>query len=76
MQRDQFNPQHQNNDTFYKPSVGNAQCINSSDKFPDVGINCDYAIYKYSQAYGEIVSYFRLLAKDNIYNHIIHKKSS
>ena len=25
MQRDQFNQQHQNNDTFYRPSVVNAQ---------------------------------------------------
>ena len=56
MQRDQFNQQHQNNDTFYRPSVVNAQCIIGSEKFPDAGKNFNYAMHKYSQAYGEIVS--------------------
>ena len=65
MQGDQFNQLHQNNNTFYRPSVVNAQCIIGSEKFPDAGINCNYAIDKYSQAYGEIVSCFRHLAKDN-----------
>ena len=37
--RDQFNQQHQNNDTFYRPSVVNAQCTHGSEKFPDAGIN-------------------------------------
>ena len=66
MQRDQFNQQYQNNDTFYRPSVVNAQCIIGSEKFPDAGRICDYAIAKYLQAYGEIVSCFRHLAKNNI----------
>ena len=66
MQRDQFKQQHQNKDTFYRPSVVNAQCINRSEKFPDAGINCNFAIDKYSQAYKEIVSCFRHLAKDSI----------
>ena len=65
MQRDQFNQQHQNNDTYYRRSVVNAQFIIGSEKFPDAGINCKYAIDDYSQAYGEIVSRFRHLAKDN-----------
>ena len=62
MQRDQFNQQHHNNDTFYRPSVVNAQCIIGSEKFPDTGTYCNYAIDKYSPAYGEIVSCFRHLA--------------
>ena len=66
MQRDQFNQQHQNNDTFCRPSVVNAQCIIGSEKPPDAGINCNSAIDKYSLAYGVIVSCFRHLAKDNI----------
>ena len=74
MQRDQFNQQHQNNDTFYRPSVVNAQCIIGSEKFPDAGINCNYAIDKFSQAYGEIVSCFRHLAKDNILQPYITQK--
>ena len=66
MQRDQFNQYHQNIDIFYIPSVVDAQCIVGSEKFPDAGIYCNYAIDKYSQAYGEFVSCFRHLAKDNI----------
>ena len=66
MQRDHLNQQHQNKDTFYRPSVVNAQCNISSEKLPDAGISCNYAIDKYSQAYGEIVSCFRHSAKDNI----------
>ena len=31
-QRDQFNQQHQNNGTFHRPSVVNAQCIIGSEK--------------------------------------------
>ena len=50
MQRDQFNQQHQNNDT--QPSVVNAQCVVGNEN-GKAGINCNYAIDKYSQAYGE-----------------------
>ena len=53
LERDQFNQQHQKNDTFYRPSVVNAQCIIGNEKFPDAGINCNYAIDKRSQAFGE-----------------------
>ena len=66
MQRDQFNEQHQRNDSFYSSSVVNAQRISSSEKLPDAGINCNYAIDNHSQAYGEIVPCFRHLAKDSI----------
>ena len=66
MQRDQFNQQHQKNDKFYRPSVVNAQCIIGSENCPDAGIICIYAIDKFSEAYGEIVTCYRHLAKDNI----------
>ena len=49
MHRHQFNQQHQNINTFYRPSVVNAQCIFVSEKFPDARTNCNY---KYTQAYG------------------------
>ena len=65
MQRNQFN-QQQNKDTFYGPTVVNAQCFVRSEKHPDAGKNCNYAIDKYSQEYGEKVSCFRHLAQDNI----------
>ena len=63
MQRDQFNQQHHNNDTFCRPSVVNAQCIVGSEKFPNAGVICSFAIEKHSQAKAQNVSCFRLLAK-------------
>ena len=66
MQRGQFNQLHQNNVTFYRPSVVNAQAIIGSEKCLGAGINCIYAVEKQSQAYGEIVYCFRQLAKDKI----------
>ena len=74
MQRDHFNQQHQSKDTFYRPSVVNSECIIGSGKYPDAGINCNYPIDKYSQAYGEIVSCFRHLAEDNILQPYITQK--
>ena len=74
MQRDQFNQQHQNNDTFYRSSVLNAQAIIGSEKFPEAGINCKYAIDKYLQAYGETVSCFRPLNKEDILKPFIKQK--
>ena len=38
MQRGQSNQQHQNIDTFYRPSVVNAECIIGSGEIPDAGI--------------------------------------
>ena len=76
-QRGQFKQQHQNHDTFYRASVVNCQINFGFEKYPDAGKICDYAINNYSQAYGEIVSCFRHLAKDNtFYNHTLHKKIS
>ena len=66
MPGDQFNQQHQNLDTFNRPSVVNAQSNIGGEKFPDAGINCHYAFDKNSQAYDEDVSCFRHLAKDNV----------
>ena len=74
MQRDQFNQQHQNNYNFCKSSVVKAQCIIGSEKFLHAGINCNYAIDKYSHAYGETVFSFRHLSKDNILQPYITKK--
>ena len=65
VQRDQFNQQHQNNDTFNRPSAVNAQCFVGSENFPAAGKNFNYAIDKYSQTYSAVVSSFRHLAKDN-----------
>ena len=74
MQRDQFNQQHQNNDTFYGPSVVNPQAIISSEKYPDAGISCIYVFDKFSQPYGEFVSCFRKLAKEGFLQPYITQK--
>ena len=74
MQRDQFNQQHQNNDTFYRPNVVNAHCIIGSEKLPDVGRKRHCAIVKNSQAYVENVSCLRHIAKDNILQPYITQK--
>ena len=74
MRRDQFNQQHQSIDTFYRQSAVNVHCLVGSEKIPDAGINCNYVIDKFSQAYGEIVSCFRHLAKDNVLQPYIRQK--
>ena len=74
IQRDQFNQQHQNIDTFFGPSVVNAQCFIGNEKNPDAGINCNYAFDKYSKRYEANASCFRHSPKDNFYNHILHKE--
>ena len=52
----------------------NAQCIIGGRKFPDAGRDCSHAIDKCSQAYGEIVSCFRQLGKDDsLQPHITQK---
>ena len=55
--------------------MANAQCIIGSEKFPDAGLNCNYAIETYSQAYGEFVPCFRHLTKDNILPPYITQKN-
>ena len=66
MQKDQFNQQHQNVDTLNRPNVVNAQCKIGSESHSNAGIKRNYATDKYSEAYGEDVSLFGHLAKDNI----------
>ena len=74
MQRNQFIQQNQNNVTFYRPFVLNAQAIIGSGKFPDASIYCNYAIDKNSQAYGGIGTSFRHLAKDDFLQSYITQK--
>ena len=74
MHRVQFNQQHKNYITFWRLSVVNALCIIRSEKYRDGGLNCNCAVDKYSQAFGEIVSCFRHKLKIKFYNHIWYKK--
>ena len=69
MQNGQFNQQNQRNDAFFKPTVVNAHCNKGSERNTDAGKNGENATDKCSQAYEEIVSLFRILAKD-IFSHL------
>ena len=66
MQRHQFNQQHRSEHNFSRPSVINAQRFIGIGKYPDAGINFNYAIGNFSQGYGEIDSCFKHFAKDII----------
>ena len=66
LQRHQLHQRQRNNDTVYRPTVVNAQCKISIEKYSDEGMNCTYVIDKNSKARGKIVSCFRPLAKDKI----------
>ena len=46
IQRDQFNQQIRNIDSFYRSSVVNAQCNIGSEQSPDAGIVCNYVFDK------------------------------
>ena len=74
LQRDQFNQQHQNKGTFYRPFEVNAHIMIGSENYLDTGMNFYFAVDESSQAYGKIVSCIRLLAKHIICSHILHKK--
>ena len=42
------------------------QNVIGKERYPETGKIIDYAIHKYSQAYGELVSSFRHLSEDSI----------
>ena len=65
-QRDLLISQLQNIDNFFRPRVRNAHCFIGTEKYTEVGLNCDYPHDEYSRACGEIFSYFEHLTKDNI----------
>ena len=63
----------QDNSDFFRPHVLSAQCIIGTEKYPETGINTDYAKNKKSQAYGELLSFFKHLSKANILQPYISK---
>ena len=76
MQREQFQQQTQNIDTFYQLSVRNAQNFTGTKKYPDVRTNRHLEHDKFSQPYGEFVCCFVLSTKDNTLQPKIAPKSS
>ena len=65
-QRDIQNSQNLNKDTFYRPSVTNAQCMIWTEKSLDSVILLKYDDADYSQGYGQIKEAFRAVTKDDI----------
>ena len=65
-QRDRQNSQNLNNDTFCRLPVISAQCIISTEKYPNAGILLNYDDGDYSQGYHRIKEAFRALTKDDI----------
>ena len=57
-QTSRLDSQERPNWPFFQSTTLNAHCIIGTEKYPDVGVNCDYMNDKYSQAYGEIVFLF------------------
>ena len=55
-----------NNITFYRPPVTSAQCVISTQKYPDSGILLKYNEDNNSQGYSQIKEAFRALTKDDI----------
>ena len=47
--------QDENIDKFFRTPVVNAECIVAVEKLPEVGLNCNYAIDNYAQAYCVVV---------------------
>ena len=50
-QRERQDPQNLNSDTFYRTTVTSAQCVISTEKYPDSGILLNYDNDDYSQGY-------------------------
>ena len=53
-QRDGQDSQTLSNDIFYRPPVTSAQCLTSTEKYPDSGILLNYNNDDYSQGYAKI----------------------
>ena len=58
-----------NNDAFVRLPITSVQCINGTEKYPDVSILSNYGDDDYSQGYSQIEEPFRALTNDNIVQH-------
>ena len=63
--------QTHDNAVFDQHSISNAVCEIGSEKYPDDGIEYDYARDKYDQAYSEIENFYQLKSETNLLNPII-----
>ena len=65
-QRDRQDSQNLANDTFCRLPITIAQCIISTEKYPDSAILLNYNDDDYNPAYGLIKEAFKALTKDDI----------
>ena len=56
-----------NDNVFCRSHVISAKCIFGTERFPETGINTEYADHNFFQAYGKPISCFGLLSKDNTF---------
>ena len=73
-QRDRLNNQEPNEDSLYKTPSSFPQCKIRTEKNPEAGRNLDYRGDKYCQSYGQLVSCFNHLTKDDILQPNISQK--
>ena len=73
-QRDRQDSQNLANDTFCRLPITSAQCIISTEKYPDSGILLNYDDDDYNQGYGLIKEAFKALTKDDILEPYISDK--
>ena len=66
-QRERQDSQNMNNDSFYRPPVTRAQCINGTEKYPNSAILLNYDDDDYNQGYGQIKEAFKALTKVDIF---------
>ena len=65
-QRDRQDSQKLAKDTFCRLPITSAQCVFSTEKYPDSGILLNYDDDDYNQGYGLIKEAFKALKKDDI----------
>ena len=65
-QRHRQDSQNLNNDTFYRPPVTSAQCLISTERYPDSAILLNYNDDDYRPRYTQIREDFRALTKGDI----------
>ena len=69
--RNKIDSQVHDNAVFDRLPISNAVCKIGSEKYPDDGIECDYDLDKYDQAYSEIENFYHLNSETHLLNPFI-----
>ena len=65
-QKDRFNKQLLNDDSFFKPPVKFAECVKGTETCSDAGLKIYYAQDEYNEDCSQVVSCFNYLTEDDI----------